>query len=203
MVVTGIYYAVGLVAGGLVAGYFTRPAAGIPLYLLAAFCLYFFRDPERAIPQGRHAVSPADGKVVAVKREGADRQRVSIFLNVFDVHVNRTPIGGRIVSIDYKPGRFLVASREEASMANEQNTVVVEADDGTRLTFKQIAGLVARRIIFNKKVGDRVAMGDRIGHIQFGSRMDVLMGLEWEIVVQEGEHVSAGSTILARRKEPQ
>jgi phosphatidylserine decarboxylase len=201
MVVTGIYYAVGLVAGGVLVGYFTRPIAGIPLYSLAAFCLYFFRDPERTIPQGRHAVSPADGKVVAVKREGADRQRVSIFLNVFDVHVNRTPIAGRIVSVDYKPGRFLVASREDASTANEQNTVTVEADDGTRLTFKQIAGLVARRIVFNKKVGDRVAMGDRIGLIQFGSRMDVLLGMEWDVVVREGDRVSAGASILARRKE--
>jgi phosphatidylserine decarboxylase len=175
--------------------------AGIPLYLLAAFCLYFFRDPERRIPQGPHAVSPADGKVVAVKREGADRQRISIFLNVFDVHVNRTPIGGRIIGVNYKPGQFLVASREEASDANEQNTVTVEADDGTRLTFKQIAGIVARRIVFNKKVGDRVAMGDRIGHIQFGSRMDVLLGLDWEVVVKEGERVSAGSSIIARRKD--
>jgi phosphatidylserine decarboxylase len=201
MVVTGIYYALAAVAGGLLVSYFTRAAAGIPFYVFAAFCLYFFRDPERAIPQGPHAVSPADGKVVAVRREGEDRRRISIFLSPLDVHVNRTPIGGRITSVVYKPGKFLVASREEASEANEQNTVTVQADDGTQVVFKQIAGIVARRIIFHKKVGDRVAMGDRIGHIQFGSRMDVQLGPEWEIVVKEGQRVSAGSTVLARRKD--
>jgi phosphatidylserine decarboxylase len=200
MVVTGIYYALAMVAGGLIVSYFTRAAFGIPFYILAAFCLYFFRDPERTIPQGKHAVSPADGKVVAVRKEGTDRQRISIFLSPLDVHVNRTPIGGRITKVEYKPGQFLVASREEASEQNEQNTVTVEADDGTKVIFKQIAGIVARRIIFRKKVGDRVAMGDRIGHIQFGSRMDVQLGPEWEVVVREGQRVQAGSTIVARRK---
>jgi phosphatidylserine decarboxylase len=202
MVVTGIYYAVGAVAGGLIVSYFTRPVAGLPFYIFAAFCLYFFRDPDRAIPQGPHAVSPADGKVVAVKRAGADSQRVSIFLSPFDVHVNRAPIGGTLTAVDYRPGRFLVASREEASEANEQNTVTVTADDGTRLVFKQIAGLVARRIVFTKKVGDRVGMGDRVGHIQFGSRTDVVFGPEWEVVVREGQRVAAGSSILARRRNP-
>lgn len=202
MVVTGIYYALGAVAGGLVVSYFTRPVAGLPFYIFAAFCLYFFRDPDRVIPQGPHAVSPADGKIVAVKRIGKDQQRVSVFLSPFDVHVNRAPIAGNITSVEYRPGRFMVASREEASDANEQNTVTVTADDGTRVVFKQIAGLVARRIIFNKKVGDRVSMGDRVGHIQFGSRTDVLLGPEWEIVVREGQHVAGGTSILARRRNP-
>jgi phosphatidylserine decarboxylase len=201
MVVIGIYYALAAVGGGVLLGYLTRPWAGIPFYILAAFFLYFFRDPERAIPQGPHAVSPADGKVVVVKRE-AEGQRVSIFLSPLDVHVNRSPVGGRISSVVYKPGQFLVASRPEASEANEQNTVTVDTDDGRKVVFKQIAGILARRIIFRKKVGDRVEMGDRIGHIQFGSRMDVHFGPEWEIIVQEGQRVSAGSSILARRKDP-
>jgi phosphatidylserine decarboxylase len=198
MVVTGIYYAAGLCAGGLVVAFFIRPAFGVPFFLLALFCLYFFRDPEREIPQGPHAVSPADGKVVAVVPENG-YTRVSIFLNVFDVHVNRTPITGAITKVEYKPGKFLVASKDEASLQNEQNTVTVEGD-GAAVTFKQIAGLVARRIVFNKKPGDRVTMGERVGLIQFGSRVDVHFGPEWELVVLPGERVKAGSSILARRK---
>ena len=197
MVITGIYYAAGLIASGLLVSYFSRAAFGFPFYLLAVFCLYFFRDPDREVPQGPFAVSPADGKVVAVVPEG-DRTRVSIFLNVFDVHVNRAPIGGRITSVEYRPGRFLVASREEASAQNEQNTVTVEGD-GTTVVFKQIAGLVARRIIFRKAPGDMVSMGERVGLIQFGSRMDVLLGAEWRILVRPGQRVKAASSALARR----
>ncbi|MGH9659794.1 MAG: phosphatidylserine decarboxylase [Bryobacteraceae bacterium] len=199
MVVDGIYYALALTAGGALVSYFTRPWWGLPLLILAGFCLYFFRDPEREIPTGPVAVSPADGKVVAVKQETAARTRVSIFLNVFDVHVNRTPISGRITDVKYQPGKFLVASKEEASAANEQNTVTVEGD-GTRIVFKQIAGLIARRIVFRKKPGDVVRAGERVGMIKFGSRMDVEFGPEWEIVVRPGMRVSAGSSVIARRK---
>ena len=197
MVITGIYYATGLIASGLLVSYFSRAAYGFPFFLLAAFCLYFFRDPDREVPQGPYAVSPADGKVVAVVADG-DRTRVSIFLNVFDVHVNRAPIGGRITSVNYQPGKFLVASREEASAQNEQNTVTVEGD-GTTVVFKQIAGLVARRIVFRKSPGDIVSMGERVGLIQFGSRVDVQLGPEWRIVVRPGQRVKAASSILARR----
>jgi phosphatidylserine decarboxylase len=200
MVITGIYYALGLSVGGLVVAYLASPIFGIPFFLLAVFCLNFFRDPDRVVPQGAHAVSPADGKVLAVRPEGDSLTRITIFLNVFDVHVNRTPIAGKITRIDYKPGDFLVASREEASLANEQNVVTVEGSDGVKVIFKQIAGLVARRIVFNKKVGDVVAMGDRIGLMKFGSRMDVHFGPEWEIAVREGQKVQAATTILARRK---
>ncbi len=170
----------------------------IPLWLLAAFCLYFFRDPDRDIPAGPVAVSPADGKVVAVLQESPTTNRISIFLNIFDVHVNRTPIGGTIRKVEYKKGQFLVASKEEASAGNEQNIVTVQGD-GTCVIFKQIAGLIARRIVFNKKPGDRVAIGERIGLIKFGSRVDVVLGPEWEIVVRPGMRVSAGSSTLARR----
>jgi phosphatidylserine decarboxylase len=199
MVVTGLYYAAVLCAGGLLIGYLTRPAYGVPLFLLALFCLWFFRDPERTVPPGPHAVSPADGKVIAVVPEDGGT-RISIFLNVFDVHVNRTPISGTIAKVEYKPGKFLVASKDAASLDNEQNAVTVEGE-GTTVTFKQIAGLVARRIIFNKKPGDMVQMGERVGLIQFGSRVDVHFGPEWEMAVRPGERVRAASSILAKRRQ--
>jgi phosphatidylserine decarboxylase len=198
MVRDGIYYALGLATAGAVVSYLANPWWGLPLFVLAAFCLYFFRDPERPIPVGPVAVSPADGKVVAVKTEAGGR-RVSIFLNIFDVHVNRTPISGVISQVQYKKGQFLVASKEGASSENEQNVVTVE-DNGTRVVFKQIAGLIARRIVFRKHVGDRVNIGDRIGLIKFGSRVDVLFGPEWDITVTPGMRVSAGSSVIARRK---
>ena len=201
MVRDGIYYAAGFAAAG-VAMAWVQPWLALPLFVVGAFCLYFFRDPEREIPGGPVAVSPADGKVVAVRPEGGVQKRVSIFLNIFDVHVNRTPIAGTITGVQYRKGRFLVASKEQASAENEQNTVEV-AGDGTRVVFKQIAGLIARRIVFNKKAGDRVAAGERIGLIKFGSRVDVVFGPEWDILVHEGMRVSAGSSVLARRNDSQ
>ena len=200
MVITGVYYALGFVAAALAVTYLTRSLYAIPLYLLAAFCLWFFRDPEREIPQGSHAVSPADGKVVMVKQLAGGQTRISIFLSPFDVHVNRTPISGEITRVDHKEGEFLVASREEASERNEQSTITVKGDDGVEVTFKQIAGLVARRIIVYKHKGDKVTMGERVGLIQFGSRADIFFGPEWEIAVKSGERVWAASSVLARRR---
>ena len=199
MVADGIYYALAFSAGGVLVSWLTRPWFGAPLFVLALFCLYFFRDPERAIPSGPVAVSPADGKVVALKSDSPGLTRISIFLNIFDVHVNRSPIGGEITRVVYSKGQFLVASKELASAQNEQNTVTV-AGDSTQVTFKQIAGLIARRIVFNKKAGDRVATGERVGLIKFGSRVDVEFGPEWEILVKPGMRVSAGSSVIARRK---
>ena len=199
----GIYYALGLVAGGALIAYLSSWAFAAPLFILAAFCLYFFRDPERETPAGPVAVSPADGKVVAVKQEAAGGNRISIFLNIFDVHVNRTPIAGKIVCVRYQPGKFLVASKEEASQSNEQNTITVEGkvgDQVTRVVFKQIAGLIARRIVCYKRPGDLVAVGERVGLIKFGSRVDVFLGPEWEVAVRTGEHVAAGSSVIARRR---
>lgn len=198
MVIDGIYYALGLLAGGALTGYLTKPALSIPFVILAVFCLWFFRDPDRAIPSGPVAVSPADGKVVAIKPEGG-QTRVSIFLNVFDVHVNRSPIAGKITEVRYKTGKFLVASKEEATTDNEQNFITVEGD-GTKIVFSQIAGLIARRIICYKKAGDVVAAGDRVGYIKFGSRVDMFLGPEWAIEVREGQRVSAGSSIIAKRR---
>ena len=200
MVIDGLYYALGLAGGGVLLYYMGFPALSVPLYALAVFCLYFFRDPERLIPAGPVAVSPADGRVVAIKPESPSVTRISIFLNVFDVHVNRTPIGGVITSVQYHPGQFLVASKEQASTQNEQNTVTVEGD-GSQVVFKQIAGLIARRIVFHKKPGDHVSKGERVGLIKFGSRVDVVFGPEWEIVVQQGMRVAGGSTVIARRAD--
>jgi phosphatidylserine decarboxylase len=198
MVKDGIYYAAGLSAAAAVVWWLAGGWFSAPLWLVAAFCLYFFRDPERTIPEGPVAVSPADGKVVAVKAEDAVVSRVSIFLNIFDVHVNRTPIAGTVCKVEYQQGRFLVASREEASSRNEQNTITVQGD-GTCVVFKQIAGLIARRIVCRARQGDRLKKGERIGLIKFGSRVDVLFGPEWEIAVRPGMRVAAGSSVIARR----
>ena len=199
MVKDGIYYAIALTAGGILVSYFTAPAWGVPLYLVAAFCLYFFRDPERPIPAGPVAVSPADGKVVSIHRNDPGITRISIFLNIFDVHVNRSPIAGKISEVRYQRGQFVNAARELASTQNEQNMVTV--DDGeTSIRFSQIAGLIARRIVFYKRAGDNVGKGERVGLIKFGSRVDVFLGPEWELAVKEGEHVSGGSSVLATRK---
>lgn len=200
MVADGIYYAVALGAGGGLVCYLTRPLYGVPLFLAAAFCLYFFRDPDREVPSGPVAVSPADGKIVSIRPEGPQRTRISVFMNIFDVHVNRAPISGEIADVHYTPGRFLIASREEASLRNEQNSVTIAGAAGP-LVFTQVAGLIARRIVFHKKTGETVQAGERVGLIKFGSRVDVFLGLEWEIQVQQGMRVKAGSSILARLRD--
>jgi phosphatidylserine decarboxylase len=202
MVKDGIYYGLGFSAAGALVWYLIHPAYAAPLFVLALFCLYFFRDPDRNIPDGPVAVSPADGKVVGIIGDGAGAEctRISIFLNIFDVHVNRAPIAGRIASVEYTKGQFLVASRELASSQNERNTATI-AGDSTSVRFAQIAGLIARRIVFYKKVGDNVAKGERVGLIKFGSRVDIFLGPEWEIKVRPGERVSGGSSILAQRRQ--
>ena len=198
IVVDGIYYACGLTLAGFAVSYYLNPWVGIPLYVLAAFCLYFFRDPERIVPAGDFLLAPADGKVVAVREIAPGETRVSIFLNIFDVHVNRSPLAGTIADVVYQKGKFLVASHEAASSENEQNTLVVEGR-GTRVVCRQIAGLIARRIVCYKRAGDSLAAGERIGYIKFGSRVDVLFGPEWQCAVKAGDRVAAGVSILASR----
>src|SRR6202521_3433445 len=178
MVRDGYLYAVPLIAAGLVFGWLTRPAWAIPPLLLALFFLWFFRDPEREIPDTAGAVvSPADGKVTDVSvlaADGEKRTRISVFLSVFDVHVNRSPIAGVVREVRYQRGKFLNAMNQASAEQNEQNIVRVEGD-GQVVVFKQIAGLLARRIIFHPKVGDRLERGQRVGLIKFGSRTDVLL----------------------------
>jgi phosphatidylserine decarboxylase len=183
---------------GAVLALFVSPWAAAPLVVAGLFCLWFFRDPDREIPRGPVAVAPADGKVVLVRRKPGSTQ-VCIFLNIFDVHVNRTPIGGKVVDVTYNKGKFLVASKEAASYENERNSITVESKDGVTVSFAQIAGLIARRIVCSVAPGDFVTVGQRIGLIKFGSRVDVNFGPEWLIEVREGQRVSAGSTVLARR----
>ena len=201
MVSYGIYYALGLCAAGALVTWLLSWPFAVPFYLLAAFCLNFFRDPDREIPAGPYAVSPADGKVMAIKTDAAGGHRISIFLNVFDVHVNRTPIGGKVACVTYKKGQFLAANKDDASDANEQNVITVDGvikGQPTRVVFKQIAGLIARRILCYVQPGNTVETGQRIGLMKFGSRMDVFLGPEWEVLVKAGERVAGGSGILAR-----
>jgi phosphatidylserine decarboxylase len=199
MVRDGIFYALGFTAAGALVSWLAGPWTAFPLFLLGAFCAWFFRDPERPIPIGAVAISPADGRVMCIVPEGDHRTRISIFLNIFDVHVNRSPISGTLVDITYQTGKFLVASKEVASTENEMNVMTVRAADGTIVVFKQIAGLIARRILCYKQVGDHVQAGERVGLIKFGSRVDVILGPEWRVEVTPGMRVSAGSSILARR----
>ncbi len=203
MVATGIYYAVLLSACGALLWRLASPWVAAPFGVLALFCLWFFRDPERKIPHGPVAVSPADGKIVLIRRKPESTQ-VSIFLNVFDVHVNRAPIAGKVVDVNYRKGKFLVASKDEASVQNESNTITIDGEyNGHRslVTFSQIAGLIARRIVCWKRPGDFVTMGERVGLIKFGSRVDITFGAEWEVTVREGQRVAGGSSVLARRRD--
>ncbi len=177
------------------------PVAGAILLFLALFVLYFFRDPERRVPSDPAAVvSPADGRVMEIVEEALGSRpgrRISIFLAVWDVHVNRAPCAGRIRQVEYRPGRFLAAMRSRASAENEQNVFHLETDRG-EIIFKQIAGWIARRVLSWKSAGDVVAAGERVGMIRFGSRMDLWLPLEAEILVRPGQHVSGGSSTLAR-----
>ena len=200
MVSDGYYYALPLVGAGVLIGWLTSPLWAVPAFLLAFFFLWFFRDPERVITDAAGAVvSPADGKVTGlspVTVNGSQRTRISIFLNVFNVHVNRSPIAGTITDVKYQKGKFMNAMNEASADLNEHNTVSVEGD-GTTVVFKQIAGLLARRIVFNRKVGDRVQRGERIGLIKFGSRVDVLLDPDAKVQIKVGDIVKGGSSVLA------
>ena len=201
MVKEGYYFGVPpLVLGGVCFYLQWNVAAGV-LVLLALFVFSFFRNPERVIPSGAGAVvSPGDGRVVVVtdeENEGRPGKRVSIFLAVWNVHVNRSPAAGTITKLEYRPGKFLAAMRERASVENEQNVFTLSTDSG-EIVFKQIAGLIARRVVSWKKTGDRVARGERIGLVRFGSRVDLWVPNDAEILVKLGQNVKGGSSVLAR-----
>lgn len=200
MVRDGFYYGLGFGVAALVLGWLTSPLWALPAVVLGCFCLWFFRDPEREIPAEAGAiVSPGDGRVTHVSRvraSGADKLRISIFLSVFDVHVNRSPIAGVIRDIRYQRGKFLNAMGAESAAENEQNIVTVEGE-GITVVFKQIAGLIARRIVFTKSVGDAVGRGERVGLIKFGSRVDVLLEMSAVPQVKVGDRVRGGASVIA------
>lgn len=200
MVRDGYYYGLALIGVAALVAWLATPAWAVPALVLAAFFLWFFRDPERVIPAAAGAVvSPADGKVTdvsTVELEAGTRRRISIFLSVFDVHVNRSPIAGVIREVRYQRGQFRNAMGAASAQHNEQNIVTVEGE-GQTVVFKQIAGLLARRIVFTKKVGDAVARGQRVGMIKFGSRVDILLDAAAAVQVKVGDRVKGGASVLA------
>jgi phosphatidylserine decarboxylase len=201
MVRDGYIYGLSLMAVAVALGWATGNWAwGIAPVLLAAFFLWFFRDPERTVPSGDGLiVSPGDGLVTetaVLATPDGPRQRISIFLSVFDVHVNRSPIGGVLTRVHYQKGEYLNAMNPASADRNEQNTVTVRGQ-GVEVTFKQIAGLLARRIVFNLGEGDSVTRGQRVGLIKFGSRVNVLLPGEAVLRVKVGQRVKGGSSVLA------
>jgi phosphatidylserine decarboxylase len=172
--------------------------------LLLLFVISFFRNPERKTPgDDKTVIAPADGTVIVVERVsetplGTEALKISIFMSVFNVHVNRAPLDGKVVDITHHPGRFLDARDGRASSENERNSVVLETVAGVRIAFVQIAGLIARRIICYPKVGDVLVRGTRYGLIRFGSRVDVYLPADVEPMVKLGDKTTAGETILGR-----
>jgi phosphatidylserine decarboxylase len=200
MVKEGYWYGLPLVlaAGALLM--IRLPIPAVVLLIFAVLVLNFFRDPNRLIPTDPKAiVSPADGLVVQITEDAHDGiafQRLSIFMSPLDVHVNRAPIAGAIRDVKYRKGLFRVASKDVASVENEQNVFIITGERGT-VVVKQIAGLIARRIVFWKQPGDAVARGERVGMIKFGSRVDVLLEPSVTIAVKTGDRVKAGSSVIA------
>lgn len=192
----------------LLLGWWVAPVfywvAGLLLFL-AAFVAFFFRDPERDVSvDEKKVVSPADGLIVVLKPVDPNNSQagtlISIFLSIFDVHVNRSPLAGAITSYDYRPGKFLVATAQRASVENEQTVITVE-NRYAKVVFKQIAGLIARRIVFWKKVGETIKLGERVGYIKFGSRVDVILPPQVEVMVKKGQRTKGGVTILGKVAE--
>lgn len=172
----------------------------LPLIAIAAFMVFFFRDPHRSPPTEPGVVlAPADGRVTTVRQADDENHEslISIFLSPLDVHINRAPIAGDIMDISYKSGKFLMATREDSRLLNEQNTLTIQGN-GLTVRCTQIAGILARRIVCWKKKGDRVKSGERFGMIKFGSRTDLLLPPYVDVVVSEGMHVRGGETIVGR-----
>jgi phosphatidylserine decarboxylase len=201
MVKDGYRFVLPLLGAGIAAATLGWKVTAGVLLLLCAGVAYFFRDPERQIPaEAGVVVSPADGRIMEVTEEaleGRPGRRISIFLAIWDVHVNRSPMAGRFGEVEYRPGRFYNAMRSRASVDNEQNIIHLQTERG-EMVFKQIAGAIARRVVCWKRPGDTVKLGERIGLIRFGSRMDVWLPLDAEIVARAGQHVSGGVSVLAR-----
>jgi len=205
MVKEGYYFGLPPLALAVAAFFFHYTVAAAILAFLAAFVFYFFRDPDRTVPaEPNTVVSPADGRIVVITEEthntrpdGRPGTRISIFLAIWNVHVNRSPEAGTITRCDYRPGKFLAAMVERASLENEQNVISLSTASG-EIVFKQIAGLIARRVVCWMKPGDVVQRGQRIGLVRFGSRVDLWVPRGSEVVVKLGDNVKGGSCILAR-----
>src|SRR5580704_1082365 len=201
MVKEGYYFGLPPLVLGVAAFLAHWVFVGAILVGLALFVFYFFRDPERVIPSEPGAVvSPADGRIVVITDEpnkGIPGKRVSIFLAIWNVHINRSPEAGTITGMEYRPGKFLAAMVARASTENEQNVISLSTAAG-EMMFKQIAGLIARRVVCWKKSGDVVARGERIGLVRFGSRVDLWVPREAEILVKLGDNVKGGSSVLAK-----
>lgn len=170
---------------------------------ISLFMIYFFRNPEREIPEDERAVvAPADGKVIRIEKVReenhlkAEAHKVSIFMSVFNVHINRIPFSARVVEVGHHPGRFFAANRDKASVSNERQSILLETGENKRLLLNQIAGVVARRIICHARKGDYFKKGQRFGMIRFGSRVELFLPLETELVVREGDRVKGGQSIV-------
>jgi len=201
MVKDACRFAVPPILAGAVCLFFGWELPAAVLIFLGGFIFYFFRDPERSIPvDPATVVSPADGKVVEIISEDLDSRsgtRISIFLSIWNVHVQRAPVAGRIAEVIYRPGRFFGAYRARASGENEQNVIYIDTPQGI-LVFKQIAGAIARRVLCWKRKGEIVARGERVGLIRFGSRVDIWLPVEAEIIVRRGQMVKGGESVLAK-----
>jgi phosphatidylserine decarboxylase len=181
---------------GLIAFFFQLIGFGALCFILAAFVCYFFRNPTRRIPAGKNLiVSPADGKVVKISAINSGEQAISIFLNIFNVHVQRSPVAGTVQQVEYKRGKFKAAFEDEASQVNEQNIVTIKGQD-IRIVVRQIAGLIARRVICWKKAGESLERGELFGLIRFGSRVDIVLPGSAKILVNVGDKVKGGSSII-------
>ncbi|WP_107855041.1 phosphatidylserine decarboxylase [Neisseria weaveri] len=195
------------ITGGLILSILVTACAGwwsLPFWVFTVFALQFFRDPSRPIPQDADAVlCPADGRIVVVESardpyRNVDALKISVFMNVFNVHSQRSPIDGTVTRVEYNAGKFVNAALDKASTENERNAVLATTRSGREVTFVQVAGLVARRILCYTKAGESLARGERYGFIRFGSRVDVYLPLDAQANVAIGDKVSASSTILAR-----
>jgi phosphatidylserine decarboxylase len=200
----GVPFVLGVGAPALAAGALGFMGPAVFLAALAAYTAWFFRNPHRVVPVGEDLiVSPGDGKVIAVDKEfearflKEDSIRISIFLNVFNVHINRVPCAGVIREIGYQPGQFIAANHPNASIRNEQNALMIQRHDGKKVLCVQVAGLLARRIVCWASSGERVAKGERFGLIRFGSRMDVFLPSESVVKVKVGDWVKGGASVLA------
>ena len=187
----------------LIAGWLGWPFVAFLGVIATLFSAWFFRNPARVIPQGHNLlVAPGDGKVIAIEEEFEPRYlkeraiRLTIFLNVFDVHINRMPCDGVVEGVQYQPGLFLVASKPEATLRNEQNAVMIKTPDGIKVLCVQVAGLIARRIVCWISERERAIRGERFGLIRFGSRMDTFLPIGTKIRVTVGDRVKGGATII-------